>query len=68
MVMGYEAITQLVPDLFFGKYIRINYILSCVLVLTSFYADTMGYAFTYPVVHYLSHVKIAAYVHYPTVR
>ncbi|KAJ8655331.1 hypothetical protein O0I10_009020 [Lichtheimia ornata] len=46
MVMGYEAISRLVPDLFF---------------------DTMGYAFTYPVVHYLSHVKIAAYVHYPTV-
>ena len=28
----------------------------------------MGYAFTYPVVHYLTHVKIATYTHYPTIR
>ncbi|ORY95334.1 hypothetical protein BCR43DRAFT_492818 [Syncephalastrum racemosum] len=46
MVMGYEAIAKLVPDLYF---------------------DTMGYAFTYPVVHYLAHTKIATYTHYPTI-
>lgn len=28
----------------------------------------MGYAFTYPVVHYLAHTKIATYTHYPTIR
>ncbi|KAL1934894.1 hypothetical protein VTP01DRAFT_7076 [Rhizomucor pusillus] len=46
MRLGYEAISSLVPDVYF---------------------DTMGYAFTYPVVHYLTGIKIAAYVHYPTI-
>ncbi|KAI9499567.1 glycosyltransferase family 4 protein [Zychaea mexicana] len=46
IVMGYEAISKLVPDLFF---------------------DTMGYAFTYPLVHYLTRVRIATYTHYPTI-
>ncbi|KAG2225030.1 hypothetical protein INT45_003230 [Circinella minor] len=46
MVLGYEAMSKLVPDIYF---------------------DTMGYAFTYPVVHYLTHVKIATYTHYPTI-
>ncbi|KAI8344246.1 mannosyltransferase [Chlamydoabsidia padenii] len=31
------------------------------------YFDTMGYAFTYPLVHFLTYIKIAAYVHYPTI-
>ncbi|KAI8097480.1 GDP-Man:Man(3)GlcNAc(2)-PP-Dol alpha-1,2-mannosyltransferase 1 [Halteromyces radiatus] len=31
------------------------------------YFDTMGYAFTYPLVHFLANIKIAAYVHYPTI-
>ncbi|KAI8978427.1 hypothetical protein BDB01DRAFT_799807 [Pilobolus umbonatus] len=29
--------------------------------------DTMGYAFIYPLAYYVSRVKIAAYVHYPTI-
>ncbi|CAG8565147.1 9863_t:CDS:10 [Paraglomus brasilianum] len=29
--------------------------------------DTMGYAFTYPLVKYLTSCKVAAYVHYPTI-
>ncbi|CAG8512704.1 2338_t:CDS:10, partial [Paraglomus occultum] len=29
--------------------------------------DTMGYAFTYPLVKYLTNCKVAAYVHYPTI-
>lgn len=28
----------------------------------------MGYAFTYPIVHFLTRTNIAAYVHYPTIR
>ncbi|CAO3699506.1 unnamed protein product [Rhizopus microsporus] len=44
--LGFEAISQLVPDVFF---------------------DTMGYAFTFPLVHYVANIKIAAYVHYPTI-
>ncbi|CAO3644152.1 unnamed protein product [Mucor hiemalis] len=31
------------------------------------YFDTMGYAFTYPLVHYFTRVKIATYTHYPTI-
>lgn len=29
--------------------------------------DTMGYAFTFPLVHYVANIKIAAYVHYPII-
>ncbi|RCH83696.1 asparagine-linked glycosylation protein [Rhizopus stolonifer] len=46
IILGYEAISQLVPDIYF---------------------DTMGYAFTYPLVHYLCKTKIATYTHYPTI-
>ncbi|ODV92449.1 glycosyltransferase family 4 protein [Tortispora caseinolytica NRRL Y-17796] len=45
-VLGYEAISNLPPDIF---------------------VDTMGYAFTYPLVHWLLNVPIFAYVHYPTI-
>jgi alpha-1,2-mannosyltransferase len=45
-IIGYEAISKLVPDVFF---------------------DTMGYAFTYPIVYYFTKVKIATYTHYPTI-
>ncbi|KAI9292568.1 UDP-Glycosyltransferase/glycogen phosphorylase [Neoconidiobolus thromboides FSU 785] len=45
-VLGWEAMSKLIPDLFF---------------------DTMGYAFTYPLVSNLVDCKIAAYVHYPTI-
>ncbi|RUP48304.1 hypothetical protein BC936DRAFT_144732 [Jimgerdemannia flammicorona] len=30
-------------------------------------SDTMGYAFTYPMVKLLTDAKVAAYVHYPTI-
>lgn len=30
--------------------------------------DTMGYAFTYPLVKYLCRVPVASYTHYPTIR
>ncbi|GAA5801088.1 hypothetical protein HPULCUR_006530 [Helicostylum pulchrum] len=46
LVIGYEAISKLIPDIYF---------------------DTMGYAFTYPLVHYFTQVKIATYTHYPTI-
>ncbi|KAF7729975.1 asparagine-linked glycosylation protein [Apophysomyces ossiformis] len=44
--LAYEALTKLVPDIFF---------------------DTMGYAFTYPLVYLTAKIKIAAYVHYPII-
>ncbi|KAF9810310.1 hypothetical protein IEO21_06998 [Rhodonia placenta] len=31
------------------------------------YIDTMGYAFTFPVVRWLALTKVGAYVHYPTI-
>lgn len=31
------------------------------------FIDTMGYAFTYPIFHYLGRCKIASYTHYPIV-
>ena len=31
------------------------------------YIDSMGYAFTYPIFHYLASVPVIAYVHYPTI-
>lgn len=30
-------------------------------------ADTMGYAFTFPVVSLLGNIPVGAYVHYPTI-
>ncbi|THV05614.1 mannosyltransferase [Dendrothele bispora CBS 962.96] len=54
MVLGWEAMTKFIPDLFI---------------------DTMGYAFTFPVVALLSlftigsiQVPIGAYVHYPIIH
>ena len=42
--------------------------LECILRFTpDVYCDTMGAAFTYPVVHYLSGAKVVAYVHYPII-
>ncbi|MBM6387430.1 MAG: hypothetical protein JSY10_26180 [Paenibacillus sp.] len=35
--------------------------------LLIFFVDTMGYAFTYPLVHYFTQVKIVTYTHYPTI-
>lgn len=32
------------------------------------YIDSMGYAFTLPLFKYLGGCKVAAYVHYPTIR
>ncbi|CAO3642300.1 unnamed protein product [Cunninghamella blakesleeana] len=46
IVLGYEALSKLVPDVYF---------------------DTMGYAFTYPLVHYIANIKIATYTHYPII-
>lgn len=31
------------------------------------YIDSMGYAFTFPIFHYLASVPVLAYVHYPTI-
>ncbi|OZJ03077.1 hypothetical protein BZG36_04609 [Bifiguratus adelaidae] len=36
-------------------------------VVPNLFFDTMGYAFTYPLVYLLCGCKIAAYVHYPTI-
>ncbi|KAK9459166.1 uncharacterized protein V1516DRAFT_681146 [Lipomyces oligophaga] len=46
IILAYEAIQQLVPDIFI---------------------DTMGYAFTYPIVSLLLGIPVAAYVHYPMI-
>lgn len=32
------------------------------------HADSMGYAFTYPLFRILGGCKVACYVHYPTIR
>ena len=32
------------------------------------YIDSMGYAFTLPLFKYFGGCKVAAYVHYPTIR
>jgi len=31
------------------------------------YFETTGYAFTYPLFHYVAHVPVACYTHYPTI-
>ncbi|RUS33670.1 ALG11 protein [Jimgerdemannia flammicorona] len=36
-------------------------------VIPDLFFDTMGYAFTYPMVKLLTDAKVAAYVHYPTI-
>ncbi|CAM0136227.1 asparagine-linked glycosylation protein [Umbelopsis sp. WA50703] len=36
-------------------------------VVPDVFFDTMGYAFTYPLVYLLTGIKVAAYVHYPTI-
>jgi alpha-1,2-mannosyltransferase len=67
MFLGWEAINKLVPDLFIGM----GLLQSWYHVLNT-YPDTMGYAFTFPIVTILSvlagrKVPVGAYVHYPTI-
>lgn len=65
LVIGYEAISKLVPDIYFGEYFSYNN--DTIKYINCFIKDTMGYAFTYPLVHYFTNVKIATYTHYPTI-
>ncbi|OLL22111.1 GDP-Man:Man(3)GlcNAc(2)-PP-Dol alpha-1,2-mannosyltransferase [Neolecta irregularis DAH-3] len=46
MILAYEAISKLVPDIFI---------------------DTMGYAFTLPLVSHILDIPTSAYIHYPTI-
>jgi alpha-1,2-mannosyltransferase len=47
MYLVWEALSQLIPDL---------------------YIDSMGYAFTFPIVRWVAEIPVGAYVHYPTVN
>lgn len=63
MFLAWEALTQLIPDLFIGAYpglCAVKGSLNCA-------ADTMGYAFTFHVASVVGNVPVGAYVHYPTI-
>ena len=62
--LGYEAIRHLIPDVFIGEF-RIR---RGQAATDEPRADTMGYAFTYPLIKHLAGVPVGAYVHYPTIR
>jgi alpha-1,2-mannosyltransferase len=64
MYMAWEAISLLTPDLFIGE--RIVPFGNEWLELNT-WLDTMGYAFTFPVVQILAKIPVGAYVHYPTI-
>lgn len=69
LFLGYEALNNVVPDVFFGmqdwnQCLPLGFLFTHILNAI----DTMGYAFTYPLVYLLTGIKIAAYVHYPTIR
>ena len=55
--------SNLIPDLFIG----ISIVFAAIFVLDSSPSDSMGYAFTYPLVSWLAHIPVGAYVHYPTI-
>jgi len=61
--LAWEAMSKLVPDLYIGgqalfPFNSYSYFPS---------SDSMGYAFTYPMVSLLARIPIGAYVHYPTI-
>lgn len=74
LILGWEAINKVIPDLFFGTFLAKFYAIFFSRFLTwepirlNFNVDTMGYAFTYPMVKLITNAKVAAYVHYPTIR
>lgn len=79
MWLGLEALRQIVPDVYIGAYnidfansgprfCRVGCLTSCAMVVTFHKADTMGYAFTFPVVRWLGIIPVGGYVHYPTIR
>lgn len=63
MYLAWEAMSYLIPDLFIGRYC------SRILILPPIHIspDTMGYAFTFPVVSLLGNIPVGAYTHYPTI-
>ncbi len=66
MVLAWEAMTALIPDLFIGKSSpRCFNSIPFINVRNSL--DTMGYAFTFHVVKLLGNIAVGAYVHYPTI-
>jgi alpha-1,2-mannosyltransferase len=54
---------ELVPDLYIGAFATSSPSSHLFIPL----ADTMGYAFTFPVVALLAGIPVGAYVHYPTI-
>ena len=75
---GLFSADGLVPDYWIGMYKRFlpfsplkprENVLDCSLTrgLLS-HVDTMGYAFTFPLVKYLCRIPVASYTHYPTIR
>lgn len=81
MVLAWEALDRLIPDVFIGAVPLVNVTVS--LLCSHIYQsiDTMGYAFTFPLVRWLrlrpivrlqpnvraAATPIGAYVHYPTI-
>ena len=55
--------SYLIPDLFIGKCFTCICMPPFILVAP----DTMGYAFTFPVVSLLGNIPVGAYPHYPTI-
>lgn len=63
LILVWEALTSFAPDLYLGGSVS-----SCVArVKADYRVDTMGYAFTYPLVQWAARVPVAAYTHYPTI-
>lgn len=61
MVLAWEAMSLLIPDLFIGTMLLLMRRASHALT------DTMGYAFSFHVVQALGGIPVSAYVHYPTI-
>ena len=69
MYLVWEALSKFVPDLYIGV---LHAAILPPLLLKDFFgifflADTMGYAFTFHVVAWLTGIPTGAYVHYPTI-
>lgn len=61
MILTWEAMNLLIPNLFIGQS-RLPFPPQ-----TDDRVDTMGYAFSYPVVKALAGIPIGSYIHYPTI-
>lgn len=68
---GLFSTRGVVPDVWIGSFpspLRLSFCRFSAASEEVSFADTMGYAFAYPLVRYVCRMPVASYTHYPTIR